>query len=114
MCHGVFDLLHIGHIYYLEEAKKNGEILIVSLTFDKFVNKGPSRPVFDEHQRAKMLASLNFVDYVVISNNPTAEVILKELKPSVYCKGPDFKEYKQDLTGKIISETNIVKNMAER
>ena len=51
LCHGVFDLLHIGHIYYLEEAKKNGEILIVSLTSDKFVNKGPSRPVFNEFQR---------------------------------------------------------------
>ena len=109
LCHGVFDLLHIGHIYYLEEAKKNGEILIVSLTSDKFVNKGPSRPVFNEFQRAKMLAALNFVDFVIISNNPTAEIILKELKPSVYCKGPDFRDSKKDLTGKIINETNIVK-----
>ena len=58
LCHGVFDLMHIGHIKHFEEAKSYGEILIVSLTSDKYVNKGPNRPAFNEHNRAATLASL--------------------------------------------------------
>ena len=66
LCHGVFDLLHIGHIKYLQEAKSKCDILIVTLTQDKFVNKGPGRPAFNENQRADAIAALNAGEF----NNP--------------------------------------------
>src|ERR1700722_1754260 len=69
-CHGVFDLLHIGHIRHFQEAKKSGEILVVTLTPDRFVNKGPHRPVFTETLRAEAIASLEAVDYVAINKWP--------------------------------------------
>ena len=72
LCHGVFDLLHIGHIKYFEEAKSMGDILVVTLTPDKFVNKGSGRPVFNQTLRAEALASLECVDYVAINEWSTA------------------------------------------
>ena len=65
LCHGVFDLLHIGHIKHFEEAKKFGDVLIVSVTSDEFVNKGPNRPVFNLALRAEALIALECVDYVI-------------------------------------------------
>ena len=65
-CHGVFDLIHIGHIKHFEEAKKNGDFLIVSITADKFVNKGSGRPIFNQNLRAEFLSSLIFVDAVLL------------------------------------------------
>lgn len=86
-CHGVFDLLHVGHIYYFEEAKKLGDILIVTITEDKYVNKGEGRPFFSEKYRADSIAALKFVDYVYINRSETAEKIIKKIKPSYYVKG---------------------------
>ena len=65
-CHGVFDLIHIGHIKHFKEAKKNGDFLIVSITADKFVNKGSGRPIFNQNLRAEFLSSLSFVDAVFV------------------------------------------------
>ena len=70
-CHGVFDLLHIGHIRHFQEAKKSGQILVVTVTPDRHVNKGPHRPVFTETLRAEAIASLDCVDYVAINKWPT-------------------------------------------
>src|SRR6266850_8141984 len=70
-CHGVFDLLHIGHIKNLEAARKLGDVLVVTLTPDSFVNKGPHRPAFPEKLRAEALASLTCVDFVAINEWPT-------------------------------------------
>lgn len=89
-CHGVFDVLHFGHINYLNEAKKNGDILIVSLTSDKYVNKGFNRPYFSQEIRAHSLASLECVNYVYVNNDKTAEKIIKIIKPNFYVKGPDY------------------------
>ena len=79
LCHGVFDLLHIGHIRHLRQAKKMGNILIVSVTSDNFVNKGPNRPMFKEHLRLEAIAALKFVDYVVLSNKSSAVDVIKKL-----------------------------------
>ena len=70
MCHGVFDILHIGHIKHFEEAKKYGELLVVGITTDNFINKGPNRPFFKLNQRAEAIESLSVVDYVIVSNFP--------------------------------------------
>jgi rfaE bifunctional protein nucleotidyltransferase chain/domain len=99
LCHGVFDLLHIGHIKYFEEAKSFGSTLIVTITPDRFVNKGSERPVFSEKYRAEAIAALGSVDYVSINEWPTAIETIKLIKPDYYVKGPDYKDYKKDVTG---------------
>jgi rfaE bifunctional protein nucleotidyltransferase chain/domain len=110
-CHGVFDLLHIGHIRYLEQARGMGDVLIVTITPDRFVDKGPHRPAFTELLRAEAIASLACVDYVAINQWPTAEETLRLLRPDFYVKGSEFKEISSDMTGKIAREERVVKEI---
>jgi len=109
-CHGVFDLLHVGHIKHFKEAKTFGDILIVSITPDEFVHKGPGRPAFSTSLRLEALSALEPVDYVVANKWPTAEQIIKIIQPNFYCKGPDYKNHSEDLTGKIADEETAVKS----
>lgn len=108
LCHGVFDLLHIGHIRYFEQAKKQGDILIVTITPDRFVNKGPTRPAFPENLRAESIAALDVVDFVAINEWPTAVETIRLLKPDIYAKGSEYKDVKKDITGKISDEESAV------
>lgn len=108
LCHGVFDVLHMGHVRHLEAARKEGTILCVTLTADEFVNKGPGRPVFPEQLRAEMLAALEYVDLVAINHAPTAETVINTVKPSIYVKGNDYKNAADDVTGKIENERAAV------
>ena len=107
-CHGVFDILHLGHIKHFLEAKKNGDILIVTVTSDKFVNKGLNRPVFKQNYRMELLAELECVDFVSLSDHKSAIEVLKIIKPDFYIKGQDYKNLKKDKTGNIILERKIV------
>src|SRR5438094_974813 len=86
LAHGVFDVLHVGHKRHLDIGRSYGDLLIVTLTTDHFVNKGPGRPVFPENLRAEMVAALESVDYVGISLNPSAEYIISRIQPDVYLK----------------------------
>jgi rfaE bifunctional protein kinase chain/domain/rfaE bifunctional protein nucleotidyltransferase chain/domain len=113
-CHGVFDLLHIGHIRHFQEAKKSGEILVVTLTPDRFVNKGPHRPVFTETLRAEAIASLEAVDYVAINKWPTAVEAIALLRPEVYAKGSDYADAATDHTGGITLERLAVEGVGGR
>ena len=90
---GVFDILHLGHIKYLQEAKKLGDVLIVAINSDSSVKqiKGPERPINNEQSRAEVLAALSFVDYVVIFNETDPVNILSEIKPDIHVKGGDYK-----------------------
>ncbi len=108
LCHGDFDNFHYGHLKYFESAKKFGNILIVSLTSDKYINKGLNRPIFNEKQRAEIISSLEIVDYVYIDYNLTAEKIISNLKPDYFVKGSDYKDPKKDLSGNIIKERKLV------
>lgn len=108
LCHGVFDLLHRGHVEHLEEAKTHGDILIVSVTSDDYVNKGPGRPVFPAEVRAMMLAALEVVDYVFISRHPTAVPAIETIKPRKFVKGPDYSALAADVTGNIQREIDAV------
>src|SRR4030042_5866391 len=110
-CHGVFDLLHIGHIRYLEQAKGMGDILVVTVTPDRYVDKGPNRPAFPEKLRAEALASLHCVDFVAINEWPTAEETLRLLRPDIYVKGSDFKNVESDPTGKIGREEKVIREI---
>ena len=114
LCHGVFDLLHVGHIKHLNEAKSFGNILVVTLTSDKYVNKGPSRPAFEENLRAEAISSLDAVDYVAINQNPTSINVIQKLKPNFYCKGPDYKNYQNDISGQIKNEIRAIKKIKGR
>lgn len=92
LCHGGFDLLHPGHIKHIESAAKLCDFLFVSVTSDKFVasRKGKGRPIFPEALRAYSVASIQYVDYVVISDFELATYVVEKLKPSYYIKGPDY------------------------
>ncbi|MDD5680732.1 MAG: PfkB family carbohydrate kinase [Candidatus Omnitrophica bacterium] len=113
-CHGVFDLIHLGHIRHFNLAKKEGDILVVTLTKDKYVKRGPGRPVFNENLRAEALASLTVTDYVSIVDSPTAVEAIKLLKPDVYAKGSDYRQKEKDVTGKIYDEEDAVRSVGGR
>jgi len=106
-CHGVFDILHFGHLLHFKSAKQKGDILVVSITPDIYVNKGPGRPINNENVMAKMLSELSIVDYVLINDKPDAINIIELLKPTYYIKGPDYKNT-IDVTGKIEQERQAV------
>ena len=109
-CHGCFDMMHPGHIKYFQASKKMGDILVVTLTPDRFVDKGPNRPVFDQDLRAESIAALECVDYVAVNRWPTAEETLRLLLPDYYVKGQEFEKL-QDKTGKIQKEVEVVKEI---
>jgi len=104
LTNGVFDLLHLGHVRYFEEAKRQGDLLFVCVTADEFVNKGPARPHFPHDIRAEMVASLDCVDGVVISHNDSAVPVIEAIKPDIYVKGSDYKDLSTDPTGNITRE----------
>lgn len=89
---GCFDILHVGHVRYLEKTKAFGDFLIVLLNSDKSVKsiKGPSRPVNSELDRAEILSALRCVDYVVLFDEDSPKNLLDEMKPDVYTKGADY------------------------
>ncbi len=110
-CHGIFDLLHIGHIRYFEQARHMGDVLFVTVTPDRFVDKGPHRPAFPETLRAEAVASLQCVDHVAINKWPTAEETLRLIRPDVFVKGSEFTNMEDDRTGKIAMEAKVVKEI---
>ena len=91
--------------------KDEADVLIVSLTPDKFVNKGPGRPIFSEHLRAEMVASLSCVDLVVVNDEADAITIIKEIKPNIYFKGDEYKFEGSDFTGMIERERQAVEEI---
>lgn len=104
---GVFDILHIGHIRYLEKAKKLGDILIIAINSDNSVKqiKGPKRPLNKQDVRAEALAALQCIDYVLIFNETDPVKILSEIKPAVHVKGGDY-DISQIIEKDIIEKNN--------
>ena len=113
LCHGVFDVLHAGHISHFEEVKKKCDYLFVTITEDKFVNKGPNRPVNNHYFRAKILESLRQVDYVAINFSPDATQSIRHIKPNFYFKGKDYMG-KKDLTERLYKEIKEVKKIKSK
>lgn len=114
LCHGVFDLVHPGHIRHLEAARGEGDLLVVTITPDRFVNKGPGRPVFNQRLRAETLSALQCIDYVAINEWPTAVETIHLLQPAVYVKGKDYIERSADVTGKIHEEERAILTVGGR
>ncbi len=109
-CHGVFDVLHAGHLEYLRSAKAHGDILVVTITSDRHVNKGPGRPHFSDRVRAMMIAALEVVDFVSISDHATALPAINLIKPHFYVKGPDYRDKTKDVSGGIYEEESAVES----
>jgi len=110
-CHGVFDLIHPGHIRHFREAKSKGDRLVVSITPDRFVNKGPGRPAFPEDLRLESLAALEDIDYVVLNDAPDAVSAIVKIQPDFYVKGIEYSNPADDVTGKISEEARAVESV---
>ena len=127
---GCFDILHYGHVMYLEKAKRSGDCLIVGINSDLSVKKikGPNRPIVNEFDRARVLAGLQSVDFVVIFNEETPLKLIQTLKPDVLIKGSDWKnkgivgsDFVKSHGGKVLtvklargrSTTNLIKEIAK-
>ncbi len=123
---GCFDIMHMGHVAYLQKAKKDNRILIVGLNSDKSISniKGPNRPICPQQSRAAVLAALACVDFVVLFNEATPYNLIKAVKPDVLIKGADYKNKEvvgSDIAKKVellpfikgFSTTDIIKKIAK-
>lgn len=101
---GCFDILHVGHIRYLEKSKTLGDILIVGINSDRSVRaiKGPQRPILPEHERSEIISGLGCVDYVTIFDEETPYGLISTIKPHILVKGGDWK--KETIVGKDVVE----------
>jgi rfaE bifunctional protein nucleotidyltransferase chain/domain len=131
LANGCFDLIHVGHIRYLKESKKQGDILVVALNSDSSVRelKGKGRPILSENQRGEIISSFSFVDYITFFDEQKVERVLMTLKPHVHAKGSDYsvdtvperdtvKEYGGEIaiTGgpKVKSTSEMIEEIAAR
>jgi len=110
-CHGTFDLVHPGHIVHFEEAKALGDVLVVTVTSENFVNKGPGRPYFNDEMRSRWLAALACVDYVVLVPHAAAVEAIECVRPAIYCKGREYENPANDVTGNIGSDVATVRRL---
>lgn len=108
-CHGTFDLIHPGHVVHLEEAKSLGDILVVTVTAESHVNKGPGRPCFNDGLRSRTLAALECVDLVILVPFPAAVEAIRLVRPDIYCKGKEYEDASNDVTGNIHDDVTEVR-----
>ena len=108
---GCFDILHVGHIRYLKKAKTQGDILVIGLNTDRSVKqiKGEKRPIVPEKERAEVLSALEFVDYVILFDDPDPFLLIESLKPDVLVKGADWpknkiigREFMEKMGGRVV------------
>ena len=108
LCHGVFDLVHPGHIVHFEQAKAMADVLVVSITSEKFVRKGPGRPYFNDEMRMKFLSSIGCIDYVMLSEGYTVDDIIESVEPDFYVKGQEYAAEDDDITQNMRPERELV------
>lgn len=110
-CHGVFDIIHIGHMRHFASARQHGSILVVTVTPDCYVGKGPNRPIFTDKLRAEAVAALRVVDYVAVNLWPTAVEAINLLRPDCFAKG---EEYRDAPTERLAAEKDAVEKVGGR
>lgn len=104
-CHGCFDLIHPGHVRYLQAARRMGDRLVVTVTADRFVGKGKGRPIFTASLRCEVLEALRCVDHAIVSDWPTAVEAIKLIQPDLYVKGPECRDH---MSAGFLAEKEIV------
>ncbi len=121
LCHGAFDLLHPGHIKHFQAAKAMADqqagfagVLVVTITEDRFIRKGPGRPVFDQRLRAQTVAAIRVVDYVATAPWATGVEVIERLRPNLYVKGRDYRQAAEAPTGPIVEERRAVERCGGR
>jgi rfaE bifunctional protein nucleotidyltransferase chain/domain len=109
-CHGVFDLLHIGHIKHFKAAKQLGDYLVVTITADEYVKKGPGRPAFNHALRAEALEALQAVDAIAINYSKNAIAALSAVRPNLYVKGSDYLNRIPTIGSSLQAEIELVRS----
>jgi rfaE bifunctional protein nucleotidyltransferase chain/domain len=109
LANGLFDILHVGHLRYLEAASKEADLLVVAINSDRSARelKGPTRPVTPEAQRAELIAGFACVEFVTIFDDNTVESVLRALRPQVHCKGTDY-------TAETVPEADVAREVGAR
>jgi cytidyltransferase-like protein len=113
LCHGAFDLVHMGHLLHFEEAASLGDVLVVTITADRYITKKRSVS-FSEDYRARQVAALEIVDFVAIVNEPSAVAAIEALRPDVYVKGPEYSNLILDKSANIFREKNLIESFGGR
>jgi cytidyltransferase-like protein len=113
-CHGTFDLVHPGHVIHFEDAKSLGDVLVITITDEKYVNKGPGRPYFNNELRVKNLSALEVVDFVVVIPFAAAVEAIETVCPDVYCKGKEYAVEGSDFTGNFKDDVATVEKCGGR
>jgi len=109
LCHGCFDILHVGHIWHFMAVKDLADLLLVTITADKYISKGAGRPVFVQEQRAFVIAALSCVDAVAVSEFPTGVMAIETICPDLYVKGAGYlRDYASGGDLSLIAEADAV------
>lgn len=108
LAHGVFDLVHIGHVRHLESARRHGDVLIVVVTGDAHIKAGAGAPTFSDALRAEMLGALEYVDFVGVHHGPDALPVIEAIRPDAYVKGADYADTSTDVADTIVEERRAV------
>lgn len=111
MCHGCFDILHAGHLRHFEAAKAMADCLVITVTPDRYVNKGPNRPVFPQEQRAELVAGLGVVDWVAVNRWATAVETIHLIRPSLFIKGQEYESRSEQADPNFFAEVRAVKKV---
>lgn len=109
LCHGCFDFLHLGHLRHFKEARLQGDVLLVTVTQDRHINKGPGRPFYSADDRAEMLAALEIVDYTCINPWPTAAETIETLRPDIFVKGIEYSAGAAQQDARFLREAEAVR-----
>ena len=109
LCHGAFDIFHIGHLNHIKEAKKKCDILIISITSAKYISKSPELPYNNDQSRLEIVQNLELVDHVFLDHSSSALSVLNFLEPNIYFKGFDYKKTANDYVGNLKKELQLLK-----
>lgn len=113
-CHGCFDILHVGHLRHFEAARGLADVLVVTVTPDEFVSKGPGRPVFSGQQRAELLAGLVTIDLVALNRWPSAVETIRLVRPDIFIKGQEYETRAMQVNPNFIAEARAVEESGGR
>ncbi len=112
LCHGCFDLVHYGHLRHFIEAKQQGDILVVTVTEDRYITKGDGRPFFTQQQRCEFLSALEILDYVAINQWKSAANTIRMLSPDIYVKGREYLQMQDEV--KMMEELEAIESVGGR